>query len=86
VSAQKKKNVLRPIPNPTKSPSSPAVRQPISVVIPFHQLRKKVAMMRNANVSLDEIIVFIMAKELPSIQYQEALAHEDFTSKEVSCR
>jgi hypothetical protein len=42
---------LRPIPDLTTCPSSPAAREPISVAILFNPLRKTWAKMQNANVS-----------------------------------
>jgi hypothetical protein len=44
-------NSLRPIPNLTTCPSSPAAREPISVVIFSDHPSKKGAMMQKANVS-----------------------------------
>jgi hypothetical protein len=44
-------NTLRPIPSLSPCPSSPANREPIFVAIPFDLLRKRRAMMQQANVS-----------------------------------
>jgi hypothetical protein len=62
------RNSLRPIPNISRCPSSPAARKPIFVVIPFDHLRKKGALMQKANVSHGEKTVFMARKELPSVQ------------------
>jgi hypothetical protein len=47
----KKINLLRPIPNLTTCPSSPAARELISVVLLFDLLRKRRVMMEDVNVS-----------------------------------
>jgi hypothetical protein len=56
-------NPLRPIPNLPTCPSSFAVREPITVVIPFNQLRKKGAMMQKVNVSPGKIKMDKMARK-----------------------
>jgi hypothetical protein len=45
---------MRPIPNLTTCPTSPAAREPISVAIPFDLLRKRGAVMQMANVGHGE--------------------------------
>jgi hypothetical protein len=64
------RNPLRPIPNLTTCPSSPDVREPISVVIPLDHLRKKGAMMQKANISHGKTKIDKMEgrRELPCVR------------------
>jgi hypothetical protein len=63
-------NRLRPISNLSSCASSPCVREPISIAIPFGLLRKKRAMMQKANVSHGKVKMdkVVRRRELPCIR------------------
>jgi hypothetical protein len=66
---------LRPSPNLTTCPSSPAAREPISVAISFDLLRLKEAMMQKANVSysMTKMDKIMRRKELPCVRWGAVL-------------